>query len=67
MRSTVIVNASTVECRPLVCHSDRRALSTARFRRAGLLTTADTCCRKLQKRIRIFKNNEIDSHAADAP
>ena len=29
--------------RPLVYHSDRQALSTARFRRAGPLATADTC------------------------
>jgi len=28
----------------VVCHSDRQALSAARFRRAGLSATADTCC-----------------------
>jgi len=34
----------------VVCHSDRQALTTARFRRAGHLATADTCLyRKLHR------------------
>jgi len=32
----------TADARPLVYHSHRQPLSTARFRRAGLITTADT-------------------------
>jgi len=41
-RSTKLTIPSTPS-RPLVYHSDRQeALSTARFRRAGLLATADT-------------------------
>jgi len=31
------------DSRPLVYHTNHSALSTARFRRAGLLATADTC------------------------
>jgi len=33
------------DSRPLVYHSDRQALSTVRFRRAGQLATASTCWR----------------------
>ena len=36
-----IVVDNTSDGRPLVFHSDREALSTARFRRAGSLATAD--------------------------
>jgi len=34
---------STSDARPLFCDSNHQALSTAQFRLAGLLATADTC------------------------
>ena len=36
--------ATISDSRPLTYHTNYHALSTARFRRAGLLVTADTCC-----------------------
>jgi len=40
-RSTKLTVPPSSDARPLVYHSDRQALSTARFRRAGRLATAD--------------------------
>ena len=41
-RSTELTIPPSCYGRPLVYDSDRQAVSTARFRRAGLLATADT-------------------------
>jgi len=41
-RSSRLTIPPSFDSRPLIYHSNRRALSTARFRRAGLLATADT-------------------------
>ena len=42
-RSTKLTIPSSSDARPLVYRSNHRALSTAQFRRAGRLATADTC------------------------
>ena len=42
-RSTKLTIPPSSDARPLVYHSDRQALSTARLRRAGQLATADAC------------------------
>jgi len=42
-RSTKLTIPPSYDARPLVCRSERRTVSTARFRRTGLLATADTC------------------------
>ena len=42
-RSTTLTISPSSDSRPLVYHSNHQALSTARFCRAGLLATADTC------------------------
>jgi len=44
--STKLIMPSSSDARPLVYHSNRQALSTAQFRRAGQLATADTCQRR---------------------
>jgi len=44
-RSAKLTVPPNSDSRPLVYHSNYQALSTARFRRAGLLATADTCLR----------------------
>jgi len=41
----------------VVYHSDRQALSTARFRRAGQLATADTCTIVLWTLIFLSRSN----------
>jgi len=42
-RSATLTIPPSSDARPLVYHSNHQALSTAQFRRAGLLATADTC------------------------
>ena len=42
-RSTTLTIRPSSDARPPVNHTNNQALSTARFRRAGLLATADTC------------------------
>jgi len=42
-RSAKLTIPPSFDSRPLVYHNDRQALSTARFRRAGVLATADSC------------------------
>jgi len=42
-RSTKLTIPSSSDARPLVNHSNHQAVSTAQFRRAGQLATADTC------------------------
>ena len=42
-RSTRLTIPPSSDARPLVYDSNHQALSTARFRCAGLLATADTC------------------------
>ena len=42
-RSAKLIIHPSSDCRPLVYHTNHQALYTARFRRAGLLATTDTC------------------------
>jgi len=42
-RRSAVSQLTSDRGRPLVYHNDRQALSTARFRRAGSLATADIC------------------------
>jgi len=43
LRLAKLTTLSSSDARPLVYHSNHQALSTAQFRRAGQLATADTC------------------------
>ena len=58
-RSAKLTVPQSSDARPLVYHSDRQALSTALFRRAGLLASAGSClckhCRCLRHRRRLLQ------------
>jgi len=48
--STNLTTSPRSDSRPLVYHSDNKALSTARFRHVGLLVTYDTCDENRRRR-----------------
>jgi len=58
-RSTMLTIPPSFDARPLVYHSDRQALSTARFRRAGQLASADSRIYRDRRRLRSI---QADSH-----
>jgi len=50
-RSTKLTIPPSSDAHPLAYHSNHEALSTAQFRRAGQLSTADTSCCVVSYRI----------------
>ena len=55
-RSTKFTVPPSSDARPLVYHSNHQALSTAQFRRACQLVTADSC-RQLRNGVALFNRN----------
>jgi len=60
-RSTELTIPPSSDARPLVYHGNHQALSTARFRREGLLATASTC-RCINKTVPAVEETAADTN-----